>query len=690
MILVPVHDWFHSESTGEIYHYNRGVFEAFPAAGEFKFHTHHSRKVLPDDIQAVTVEHDATGKYWTIASILPMPTPLWREVTSALEIEEKLLERNKMHLEQVAREGGASTRYPVTKLRENRGFNELSKSVLEGKEINDYELTEELSAFFQALKRSDTDKKLVEVVGVISSDDFQKMFRKVQERTSSDSRTLNYTLWKCIARSDKLSGWVSILLSLPFVYGFPNKHWAHMTDFMLEKKPGVRQIHTLRIIGKVAAEFNMCLKLLIGKRARDNFEQTDVCDEQHGFRPYRSAPDAMMIKLLTFESARMQKATMGSLQHDMMAHFDRMYPEMSAIYASKYGVAEPIMQSINSTIERLQRNVETANGVSAKAYRQVEGEPRIGGMVQGKADVPQFSTQQSDIMLKAHKSLTYGVHLRSPNLSRKIEHHSVSFADDTDGQVSEDTVEKMHIPRVVRRLQHSGQKWNNISDICGGAIAHHKCFWQMLAWKCQKGHLVVKEDIGETLVLYDGKGSQNVIKYLPPGAPNVGLGFNLCPNGEQGPHFRATFDKTAALCKAAATAHLMESEAWQLLTQRLRPKLAYALNGTSFTAGQCKAIDRCIRPLFLPRIRLNRHYPEVLTYGPLDYGGMELLHTYTLQMQVQLNYVIKQLRWNKMVANYFLVALDSVQLCSGFVNPIMEMTEGNIDYVGTSYLVDLH
>ena len=51
-------------------------------------------------------------------------------------------------------------------------------------------------------------------------------------------------------------GFLGVLLSLPFTYGFVNTHWTHMTDFMIEKKPGVWQIHTLRIIGKVAAEFN--------------------------------------------------------------------------------------------------------------------------------------------------------------------------------------------------------------------------------------------------------------------------------------------------------------------------------------------------------------------------------------------------------------------------------------------------
>ena len=58
---------------------------------------------------------------------------------------------------------------------------------------------------------------------------------------------------------------MSILLSLPFTYGFVNTHWTHMTDFML-KKMGVQNIHILLIIGKVAAEFNTCLKFLSRNR----------------------------------------------------------------------------------------------------------------------------------------------------------------------------------------------------------------------------------------------------------------------------------------------------------------------------------------------------------------------------------------------------------------------------------------
>ncbi len=210
----------------------------------------------------------------------------------------------------------------------------------------------------------------------------------------------------------------------------------------------------------MAAEFNTCLKFFIGHKAMRNFEASTACDEQHGFRPHRSSVDAAFLKLLTFESARLQHCTVGMIQHDLTAHFDRMYPEMTNIYASRYGVDEKILLSISSTISSLRRNVETAMGVSSGTYYQEADEVRIGGMVQGKADVPQLSTQQSDAMLKAHKALTSGLCIHSPSMRRAIHHHSIAFADDTDGHVSVASDNPTAAIDAVEKLQHSAQTWS--------------------------------------------------------------------------------------------------------------------------------------------------------------------------------------------------------------------------------------
>ena len=291
-IQIPNHHWFYSASKAELYHYDVGVFEAYPMCEDGTFYRHHTLKVPASDVVLVNVDIDPVTNHWTITEMLPTPRTMWVDVTSQIEIERALLARNKRHLQQTAREEGISTRPPISTLKQNDGFNDMSTAILQGTPLTSHDITPEMAQFFLALKRTPKDRQLTPVVGEFTTEDIQNMFKAAKERTSSDSRTLNYTLWKCLAKDDNIAGVMSVLFSLPFMYGFVNTHWALMTDFMLEKKPGVRHIHTLRIIGKLAAEFNTCLKYLIGKKARDNYESTDTSDDQHGFRPNRSSVDA--------------------------------------------------------------------------------------------------------------------------------------------------------------------------------------------------------------------------------------------------------------------------------------------------------------------------------------------------------------------------------------------------------------
>ena len=295
------------------------------------------------------------------------------------------------------------------------------------------------------------------------------------------------------------------------------------------------------------------------------------------------------------------------------------------------------MLCINQTITHLNRNVETALGVSTDSYSQQTSTSTIGGMVQGKADVPQLSTQQLDIMLTSHRSIAPGLCLRSPNLHRAISRTDISYADDTDGLVSVDTTEHTSATAVVELLRQNAQSWSALADICGGLIALHKCNWHLMAWEMTSGHLSLLCDPHTPLIMRDCHGTPSTIQFLPPHLPNVGLGFRLCLTGDQRPHFTFLYDSIAKLCCSISNAHLTEHEMTLVLRQRLIPKLSYALHGSTFSESHCNRLSTLLRSL-LPCLRLNRHFPSAVLYGPIDYGGMEFPETYTLQDQVQFDY----------------------------------------------------
>ena len=65
-IKVPAHEWYYSRKADEVYQYDQGNFEAYPAveAGAHSFSHNHVLKVLPADVLMAEVVKD--GKGWKL------------------------------------------------------------------------------------------------------------------------------------------------------------------------------------------------------------------------------------------------------------------------------------------------------------------------------------------------------------------------------------------------------------------------------------------------------------------------------------------------------------------------------------------------------------------------------------------------------------------------------------------------
>ena len=60
-IEIPTHEWFYSERSNELYHYDKGNFESYPHKENGKYHLHHTLKVPDNDIVQCEVEHCGEG-----------------------------------------------------------------------------------------------------------------------------------------------------------------------------------------------------------------------------------------------------------------------------------------------------------------------------------------------------------------------------------------------------------------------------------------------------------------------------------------------------------------------------------------------------------------------------------------------------------------------------------------------------
>jgi hypothetical protein len=137
----------------------------------------------------------------------------------------------------------------------------------------------------------------------MSTKEFQAAMKVTQhEDTSSSASGLHYTLWKAIAEDDKLSAIHAIMISLPFMYGFVCNRWRKITDCMLEKKPGVRKIHIMRIICLFEADSNTLLKWMFNKFIMPNAEKSGLSPNQWGGQNNRSAPACKCIRTIHEDS----------------------------------------------------------------------------------------------------------------------------------------------------------------------------------------------------------------------------------------------------------------------------------------------------------------------------------------------------------------------------------------------------
>lgn len=81
-IEVPSSEWYYSPGTNELYHYDKGVFEAHPAQRRKRkrstwiFHPHHSLKVIPDDAREVTPVERIEDRGFQITNQFVSPSQL--------------------------------------------------------------------------------------------------------------------------------------------------------------------------------------------------------------------------------------------------------------------------------------------------------------------------------------------------------------------------------------------------------------------------------------------------------------------------------------------------------------------------------------------------------------------------------------------------------------------------------------
>ncbi len=286
---VPSDEWYYSARTNEIYHFDNGLFRAHSEIEDEYFHPSSTLKVLPDDAVVITVS--ILDDSIEMLPLLVERRPTWKKVTKPEEMEDWFFRRNKAHHQQVHQDGSFPTTEPFAKLIGEHGTSHFVEELLAGKiDIDTLDFPIHVKDWLKTLRKEKVDKELDPLPNYVSPLEFQSAFKEVDEMTSSSPSGLHYTLWKAIAEKEDFTKYLSVMMSLPFMYGFTNKRWETAIEVMLEKKRGVRRIHLMRIIALVEADFNTALKIMYARKLMWQAERSDISSDQWGGAPKPISP----------------------------------------------------------------------------------------------------------------------------------------------------------------------------------------------------------------------------------------------------------------------------------------------------------------------------------------------------------------------------------------------------------------
>jgi hypothetical protein len=222
-----------------------------------------------------------------------------------------------------------------------------------------------------------------------SDNEYVASWKRVNERTSAGPSGITIPHLKAHTTSSYLTKIDNILANFPYTWGFSPTRWKKGLDVMLKKKPGVRQINTLRAILLYKADFNHNNKRL-GRDMLWRAESANVVAiEQYGSRKNLSAVDQSLNKVLTFDLWRQFRQNGALCSNDAKSCYDRIVHNFASLCMQRIGTPTQPIISMFSTIQELSHHVRTIYGDSTSSYRHSTSPP-IQGVGQGNGAGPQI------------------------------------------------------------------------------------------------------------------------------------------------------------------------------------------------------------------------------------------------------------------------------------------------------------
>ena len=173
-------------------------------------------------------------------------------------------------------------------------------------------------------------------------------------------------------------------MNLGASFGLTIPRWRTAVCVMIEKALGYFLLHKLQWITLFALDYNLIMGILLGKCLVENAESNGwVHKDLWGSQPNQSAPDAIFVKELMYNIARMTNTPLVTFDNNAKACYNRVVMVVALLLERYWGLPKTTAEWIAVTTAEMKKWLVQAMA-SMNNFLAFRKERAFGFMDQGR------------------------------------------------------------------------------------------------------------------------------------------------------------------------------------------------------------------------------------------------------------------------------------------------------------------
>ncbi len=203
---------------------------------------------------------------------------------------------------------------------------------------------------------------------MITMEDFQKYWQRVDERTLSSFSEVTFSHYKAAAFHYMLSAMHAAYLTACARKGIPLKRWGVTLTVLLKKIIGNNFVHKLRAIYLLEADFNWMNKMLFAKRMIGMALERKLIPGECISKRGSNCISAVMTKIFICDESRIHHHDAVFEGCDFADCYDRIPYNVAGVSLRAWGVPQLAINILLKFMETMRFFLRTGFGESKQSY----------------------------------------------------------------------------------------------------------------------------------------------------------------------------------------------------------------------------------------------------------------------------------------------------------------------------------